>query len=73
MSNISGNGLAWMLLGVPAILGWLGYLLGWLLDPHLIMEVNPLMWAMYAAGGWYAFLIVCFGGVLGIAALASGF
>lgn len=71
MDNITGNGLAWLFLGVPAILAWMGYGIGFLLVPHLLIEINPLLWAAYGAGGWYALVLVIFGGWLGLLAVGS--
>lgn len=48
---------AWIIIGIPAVLAWLAYGLCWLLEPRLAVEVSPIVWAEYAAGGWYAILI----------------
>lgn len=61
------NDAAWIFLGVPALLGWIAFGSGWLLDPHLVAEVVPLMWSMYLVGVYYLMLlivimIVCGGG-----------
>lgn len=52
-------GRAWfaLLAGIPALLGWVGYGLAWLLAPHLDTDPNPLLWAAYGAGAWYALLL----------------
>ena len=59
MSSIREEGRAWfaLLAGVPALLGWVGYGLAWLLAPHLPAQPDPLIWAACAAGGWYALLL----------------
>lgn len=62
----NASDVMWVLFGIPAILAWLGAGLAWLLAPHLAIEPAPLLWAMYAAGGWYCVLIVLFGGWLGL-------
>lgn len=69
--NITGNQFAWAFLGIPAILAWIGYGAGYLLDPHLIEDINPLMWAFYGAAGWYGLMLVIGGGWLGLLAIGS--
>lgn len=69
--EISGNALLWLGLGVPSILAWFGAGLSWLLAPHLGIEPDPLTWALYSAGGWYALMIAIFGGWIGLLFLAS--
>lgn len=51
--NVSGSDFAWIVIGIPAVLAWLAYGLCWLLEPRLAAEVSPIMWAGYAASGWY--------------------
>ena len=48
--------------GIPAILAWIAYGLCWLLEPRLAGEQNPIVWAGYAAGGWYLAMAVFIGG-----------
>jgi hypothetical protein len=71
MGHLSGNQVAWLFIGIPAVIAWLGAGLGWLLAPHLLTDPAPLLWAMYAAGGWYGLLIVVFGGWMGGLLLGS--
>jgi len=62
MSSQSGEGsmIGWITAGIPAVLAWAAYGLGYLLDPHLTeVAVNPLHWAGYAAAGWYAIVGFC--------------
>ena len=49
-------------LGIPAVLAWIAYGLCWLIEPRLTSEQNPLVWAAYAAGGWYVLMAVFVGG-----------
>lgn len=58
------------LLAIPALLGWVGYGLAILLAPHLAAEPDPLMWAAYAAGGWFALMFVAVGGWFALLALS---
>jgi hypothetical protein len=69
--NLTANGFAWIAFGVPAILAWIAAALCWFIEPRLTVEASPLIWAMYAAGGWYALLVLVFGGWLGLLALSS--
>lgn len=69
--NVSGNTVAWALLGGPAILGWVAFGVAWLLAPRLGGEVVPLMWAFWAVAGWYGFLALVFGGAWGLVMLAA--
>ena len=62
MNGITGNGILWLLLGIPAILAWIAYGMAWLLAPHLVGEVSQIHWALYTAGGWYLILFVLAGG-----------
>lgn len=71
LERTTPNGFAWAVLGIPSILAWVAAGLCWFLEPRLAIEVYPLAWAAYAALGWYAFLIVIFGGLLGIIVLTS--
>lgn len=61
------EGRAWFALlgGIPAIIAWLAYGLCWLLDPRIAGEQDPLMWAGYAAGGWYMIAaMIAFGPII---------
>ena len=40
-------------LGIPALLGWIGYGLAVLLAPHLAADPNPLIWAAVGPAIWY--------------------
>jgi len=71
MDNITANQVLWSLVGIPGALAWFAMGLGWLLEPRLAVEVAPLMWAFWAAGGWYAMLMVIFGGWWGLLFLAA--
>ena len=59
MKSEAEEGRAWftLLVSLPAILAWIGYGLAWLLGPHLVIAPEPLLWAGYAAGGYYAIII----------------
>lgn len=70
MENLKGNELAWLFIGIPAVLAWIGAGLAWLLAPHLAIEPQLLLWAMYGALGWYGLMIVIFGGWMGILLLS---
>ncbi|WP_298958349.1 hypothetical protein [uncultured Roseibium sp.] len=69
--GLSGNQALWGLFGIPAILAWIGAGLAWLLAPHLAIDPEPLLWALYFAGGWFGLLIVIFGGWLGLLAVTA--
>lgn len=49
------EGRAWFAIlgGIPAILAWIAYGLCWLLEPRLVGEQDPLLWAGYTAGTYY--------------------
>ena len=49
-------------LGIPAVLAWIAYGLCWLIEPRLTSEQDPLLWAAYAAGGWYVLMAFIIGG-----------
>ncbi len=51
-------------LGIPAVLAWIAYGICWLIEPRLTSEQNPLLWAAYAAGGWYIAIAAIVGGPL---------
>ncbi len=59
------NAFLWLALGIPAVLGWFAFGLGWLLDPHLVAEVIPLVWAAYAAGAWYVLMLLLLLAIMG--------
>lgn len=69
---MNGNDIAWLGLGVPAILAWLAAGLAWLLAPHLATEPDSLVWAMWSALGWYGAIIALMGGWCGILLLSAG-
>jgi len=71
MNTVTRGGVVGALGGTPAILAWTAAGLGYVADPHLTAEVDPLTWSMYAAGGWYVLLIVIFGGWWGLLFLAA--
>ncbi len=64
--NEASEGRAYfaLLLGVPALLAWLAYGFAWLIGPHLAVEPSPLLWAGYAAGGYYLMIAFVVGGPL---------
>lgn len=62
MNDMRGLEFLSLAAGIPAILGWLAYGLCWLINPRLAAEQDPLIWAAYAAGGWYAFWVMILGG-----------
>lgn len=43
--------------GIPAILAWVAYGLCWLLDPRIAGEQDPITWAGYAVGAYYAIVL----------------
>lgn len=49
----------WVWFGVPAVLGWLGYGIAWLLAPRFADFPDPLQCAWMLAGGWYAIAGFC--------------
>lgn len=57
--NSNTEGLPWfsILAGVPAIMAWAAYGVAWLLGPHFAVAPDPLVWAGYAAGGYYALVL----------------
>lgn len=63
-TEMTGSEVFALALGVPALLAWIAYGACWLLDPRLAGEQNPLIWAAYAAGGWYVLMAVIVGGPL---------
>lgn len=69
--NVNPAALLWVLIGIPASLGWAAAGLGWLLDPHLLTGADPLTWAIYGAGAWYALLLLLFGGWAGLLIVTS--
>ncbi|QFS97551.1 hypothetical protein FIV06_08970 [Labrenzia sp. THAF191b] len=71
MQHLTGNQAAWLFIGIPAILAWFGAAVCWLLAPHLATDPQPLFWALCVAGGWYAIMILIFGGWMGLLLLAS--
>ncbi len=73
LDDVTGNGFAWVALGIPAILGWLAIFAAWLIAPHLTLEPIAWMWAIYAVGAWYALWIALLGGWFGMFLLAASF
>lgn len=49
----TGSDVMNFLFGTPALLGWLAYLLAWLLDPRMAGVQDPLQWAGAVALGYY--------------------
>lgn len=60
MSNTKEEGRAWfaLLAGIPALLAWVAYGAAWLLAPRFPELPDPILCAGYAAGGWYALVIL---------------
>jgi hypothetical protein len=58
----SGRDIFTMGIGIPAMIAWIAYGLCWLIEPRLATDQNPLIWAAYAAGGWYLIIAVLVGG-----------
>ena len=71
LDGATGGGVAWCLIGVPAVLAWVAAALCWFIEPRLVAEVYPLTWAMWAALGWYGLLFVIFGGWLALLAITA--
>lgn len=53
---------AWFtfLLGFPAILAWIVYVLAWLLGPRFPELPDPIICAGYAAGAYYSIIAFIF-------------
>lgn len=61
-SEMTGRDVTICAVTIPAVLAWLAYGLCWLLAPRMATEQSPIVWAGYAAGGWYLLWAVIFGG-----------
>lgn len=55
---MSLNQLVWIVLGIPAIIAWIGYGLAIVATPYLAVAPVPFFWALVAATGWYALSIL---------------
>lgn len=60
------------LISIPAALGWIGFGLALLLGPHFATPPEPLVWAAWGAGLWFAGIAVLIGGWFALIALAVG-
>ena len=72
MSDLKASDLWNALVTIPAILAWLGFGLALLLGPHFVEQPDPLLWALYGAGGWFALLFVICGGWFALFVLSVG-
>lgn len=71
LEHATSNGVAWALIGIPATLAWIAAALCWFIEPRLAVEVDPLIWAMWAAAGWYGLLFAIYGGWLALFVLLA--
>ena len=72
-NNLKGSDFWNGLVASPSALAWAGYWLAILLGPHFAEQPDPMLWALYAACGWAAVLLVLVGGWLALVVLAASF
>lgn len=69
--DVTGNQVLWIMLGIPAILGWVVIGAAWLFAPRFGLESDYLLYGLGALGVWYVLLLTLAGGTFGILALIA--
>lgn len=60
MNKLNGSDIAWVFIGIPAVLGWIVVAVTWLIAPRLGTEPDYLLYGLCAMGIWYAIFALLF-------------